>query len=81
LQREILDGSYARDAERLMEYTAKSGEIQEELRWEIQWRYDEVQGRYREAWREHMEIPRRSGENPGKSGRGTRRSGRDPVNL
>jgi hypothetical protein len=42
-----------------MEYTARSGEIQEDLRCKGQWKYDEVQGRYKETWREHMEIRRR----------------------
>ncbi|KAH0807517.1 hypothetical protein GEV33_015274 [Tenebrio molitor] len=49
----------ARDAGKLMEYTARSGEIQEDLRCKGQWKYDEVQGRYKETWREHMEIRRR----------------------
>jgi hypothetical protein len=62
LQREILDGSYARDADRLMEYTARFGEIQEDLRWEIQWRYDEVKGRYREVQRRYEKIWRKSWE-------------------
>jgi ElaB/YqjD/DUF883 family membrane-anchored ribosome-binding protein len=35
---------FGRDAGRSMECTARSGETQEDLRWEVQWRYNKPRG-------------------------------------